>query len=236
MTARLAAYQRGQCAATSASVASGPRSRAAIAHRVSPRWTTTPCGAGRPPAGATRVGATTRRTVGRLGRNPGSGACVDWATAGTAGSAVTAGTVADGAGEGALWVGWRVAVQVAEGAAEDTAGCGAKPGSGAVATTPGRAPEPVVSATAVVGIAAVTTVEPSTSAATRVATAGVNRCAERVAQRPIAPGRTASASSKTPMANQTRSTRAAATRSRVRTSATPAGPGAATAAHRAAAT
>lgn len=41
ITARLAAYQRGHSVAMPALVAPGPRCRAAIAHRESPRWTTT---------------------------------------------------------------------------------------------------------------------------------------------------------------------------------------------------
>ena len=51
ITARLACHQRGQCAATSASLAPGPKWRAAMLHRLSPRRTTTCSSVSRPAPG-----------------------------------------------------------------------------------------------------------------------------------------------------------------------------------------
>ncbi len=76
MTRRFAACHRGQLSATSASVASGPRSRRARSHRVSPRRTTTWSGSGRGTE-VSRAGLASARATGRMGSQPGAGTSPD---------------------------------------------------------------------------------------------------------------------------------------------------------------
>src|SRR5690349_7941983 len=87
MTARFVAYQCGQAAATSSSVASGPRWRRAMLQRESPRWTTT-CAVSEVPPEVTSRAALTDGWTGRDGVHPGTGsdgAVVGCATVGAVG-------------------------------------------------------------------------------------------------------------------------------------------------------
>ena len=177
ITAELAACHRGQAAATSASVAPGPRCVAAIDHSVSPRRTTTSrveLGRWRP---VSSVGSVRCRARGRLGVHPGEGGVT--ATRGPAPVEVVG--LGSHPGAGAL------SARVLGDGASPAPGDGRHPGAGGSLASTTR-----TAATAVPGRTEAVTEAPRTIAAHRRTIAGVTRSRARRESAPSRPGSRAS--------------------------------------------